>query len=277
MDYSNQPAAIPEQRWVVAELEASQELFEEAPMAYLELDAAGIVRRINRALCELLGYSAEEIVGKPIWMFSFDEEDEEGEKELSRKAIAWRLAAEEPLVPCRCSYIARDQHVVTVVAHNRLMTGHDGQPIGIRTALLDITERVVAEARLMESQKWLTTTLDSLAEGVLAVDPLGAVKFINRCAQELLQWPAEEAVGRDVDELFSRSEIVCPTNNGVNGVRTLSDVLNRSHLDSLTASMVLSGRHGKVTAVELASAPVLLEGNRVVGVVIVLRRPTPPA
>jgi PAS domain-containing protein len=46
--------------------ERFRSLFEEAPVAYLEIDKDAVVRRINRAGCHLLGWSSSEIVGKHI-------------------------------------------------------------------------------------------------------------------------------------------------------------------------------------------------------------------
>ena len=55
------------------ELRASEErfrsLFEEAPVAYHEIDTEGIVRRVNRAEREMLGLEAESIVGRHVWEF----------------------------------------------------------------------------------------------------------------------------------------------------------------------------------------------------------------
>ncbi len=45
------------------------DLFENAPVAYRELDREGVVRRVNAAACALLGYPAGEILGRPVWDF----------------------------------------------------------------------------------------------------------------------------------------------------------------------------------------------------------------
>ena len=39
--------------------ERFRDLFEEAPVAYHEVDCEGIIRRVNQAECTLLGYEAE--------------------------------------------------------------------------------------------------------------------------------------------------------------------------------------------------------------------------
>jgi PAS domain-containing protein len=42
--------------------ERFRDIFAEAPIAYHEIDSQGIVRRVNRAECELLGFAASEIL-----------------------------------------------------------------------------------------------------------------------------------------------------------------------------------------------------------------------
>ena len=44
-----------------------RELFDDAPVGYQELDAAGRFVRVNRALCRMLGYDAAELLGRRIW------------------------------------------------------------------------------------------------------------------------------------------------------------------------------------------------------------------
>ncbi len=67
-------------------------LFEEAPVAYHEIDCEGIVLRVNRAECTLLGYEAEEILGKYTWDFIALEE-----REPARQAFRRKIGGEQPL------------------------------------------------------------------------------------------------------------------------------------------------------------------------------------
>jgi len=264
MQQAHTSDAVFEKEWSIAEQEPFRALFEEAPIAYHELDAEGIVRRVNRAQCELLGYAPEEIIGKPIWSFTLHDE-----QKAIRETIARRLIGPEPVAPGRRTYITRDLRLVTAEVHSRLIVDQDGQPAGVRAALIDITERVAAETHLLETQKWLVTTLNSLSEAVLAADPLGTVKFINGMAQELLEWPAAEAVGRDVGDLLGRGNEIQQT--GSSRRCTISDILDTSLFELLKGSMLLKSRYGKETAVEITSAPILLDKDHVAGVVIVLR------
>ena len=69
-----------------------RELFDDAPVAYHELDEQGIIRKVNNAECQLLGFSAEEMIGRPIWEFLVGEE-----AAVSRIAISEKLAGRRPL------------------------------------------------------------------------------------------------------------------------------------------------------------------------------------
>jgi len=49
------------------------------------------------------------------------------------------------------------------------------------------------EKRLKESKKWLSTTLNSIGEGVIAADYDGYITFINPVAEKLTGWTKEDA------------------------------------------------------------------------------------
>ena len=42
-------------------------MFEDAPVAYHEIDSHGILTKVNRAECELLGYEKQQVLGRPVW------------------------------------------------------------------------------------------------------------------------------------------------------------------------------------------------------------------
>src|SRR3979409_1602628 len=42
-------------------------LFDETAIAYHDIDRNGIIQRVNRAECDLLGYGPEQLVGRPVW------------------------------------------------------------------------------------------------------------------------------------------------------------------------------------------------------------------
>jgi PAS domain S-box-containing protein len=110
-------------------------LFEHAPVAYHELDGDGVVRQVNAAECALLGYQADEILGRPVWDLVA-----EADREASREAVRRKLSGAQPLAPVRRRYVRRDGAELVLEVHDRLVRGETGEVQGIRTALLDVTE-----------------------------------------------------------------------------------------------------------------------------------------
>ena len=74
--------------------EKFRELFDCAPVAYHELDMDGVVRRVNRTECALLGYEAGEMLGRPAWEFIAVTE-----REAAREMFRRRLSGEQHLEP----------------------------------------------------------------------------------------------------------------------------------------------------------------------------------
>jgi PAS domain-containing protein len=62
-----------------------QELFDKAPIGYHELDTEGRITRVNRTELDMLGYTAEEMLGQSVWEFYVD-------KDTSRRAVESKLA-----------------------------------------------------------------------------------------------------------------------------------------------------------------------------------------
>jgi len=147
-----------------------RELFDCAPMAYHELDLDGVVRRVNRAECSLLGYEAGEMLGRPIWEFIAG-----AEREASQKAFRLKLSGEQPLVPVQRRYVRRDGGLPWIEIHDSLVRNAAGETTGIRTALLDISERKRTEINRDMSEQVLSilgerdSLRDSLQRVVAAV------------------------------------------------------------------------------------------------------------
>lgn len=118
-------------------------LFEDAPVAYHEIDANGVLTRINLAECALLGYKREEMLGRPVWELVDVEE-----QAASREAVSKKLREEKPLVPFERTYRTQDGRQVAVEIHESLIRDAAGAVIGIRSCLLDITDRKRAESAL---------------------------------------------------------------------------------------------------------------------------------
>ncbi len=175
-------------------LEDSEErfrsLFNEAPIAYHEIDSTGVVVSVNRNECDLLGYEPSAIVGRYIWDFVAAEE-----RAASQKAVAEKLSKQRQLEVFTRSYVNRDGTRLTLEVHENLIHGRQGNVIGIRSAMLDVTARVTAEEALQRKAKELDRSNSELQQFAFVAshdlqEPLRKIQAFgdllrNRCGELL--------------------------------------------------------------------------------------------
>jgi two-component system, cell cycle sensor histidine kinase and response regulator CckA len=123
------------------------------------------------------------------------------------------------------------------------------------------------EARLREREAWLTTTLRSIGDGVLATDPENRVKFLNPVAEALTGWSSAEALGRVTDDILT----LVSNKTG----RPLASPLQQALLDRTARSTDedtdLVDRSGNFIPIDDSAAPILGDRGEVLGGVLVFR------
>ncbi len=150
-------------------------LFDEAPVAYHEIDNHGVLVNVNRAECELLGYEKKEVLGRYVWELVAPEHVEE-----SRRSVLRKIAGEQPLEPFFREYVRHDGQRLILHIHENLIRSGSGEILGIRSTLLDVTEqhrasqelrRLNAELdkRVADRTKELNTSNDRMREFVYTV------------------------------------------------------------------------------------------------------------
>ncbi len=166
-----------------------RQLFDEAPTGYHEIDIEGRITRINRAELEMLGYSAEEMLGRHVWEFVRNQE-------ATRKAVGARIAGSVPLTPFEQTVVKKDGTRMLGLFQEWHLRDTDGRIIGIRTTVQDITERKRAEEALRESKDTLQALIDASPAAIIAVDHDGRVKTWNAAAEQIFGWSEKEVLGQ---------------------------------------------------------------------------------
>jgi PAS domain S-box-containing protein len=146
------------------------DLFENSPLGYLEIDQKGIVRRVNRRECELRGLAVREIVGR----HSADLITP-AERQRYREQIERRMSGQVSLVPYQRKYVRPDGNMVTVEVHEQLLRSRNGHVVGMRLATLDVTERKKSEDEAYETATELRALFQAFPDLFLRLDREGHV------------------------------------------------------------------------------------------------------
>jgi len=123
---------------------------------------------------------------------------------------------------------------------------------------------------IREERGWLSTTLNSIGDAVIATDSEGRIKFLNPVAEALTGWSQAEAIGRWVVEVFpiqneyTREKVEDP----------IGKVLRDGGVVGLANHTVLIARDGTETPIEDSAAPIKDERGETIGVVMVFRDAT---
>lgn len=123
------------------------------------------------------------------------------------------------------------------------------------------------ESKLKESEKWLSITLESIGDAVIATDPDGKLKFINPVASQLTGWEHDSAIGRPLSKVFQikKEELGTTADNYV------VKILENNASIELPSPVVLVNKKGDKIPIEESNAPIKDENGKIIGVAIIFR------
>jgi len=193
-----QAAAAAERRY--------RDLWDNAPAAYHRLDADGRITDVNRTELELLGYSREEMVGRPIFDFIVPEQRAEARSRFAQK-IATRTGDRTGHRPSERDFLRKDGSVLTLSIDDAIETAPDGSVTGVRTMMLDMTAQKRYRRQLQETvdklRRMMENTVKSIGKIVESRDPYTAgherrVAQLARALAQELGISEDEADGIDM-------------------------------------------------------------------------------
>ncbi len=135
----------------------------------------------------------------------------------------------------------------------------------VYTVLLEALHR--ARRRAEASRQWLSATLSSIGDAVIATDARGRVLLMNPVAGSHCGWEEAEAVGRPLEEVFriineqTRQPVESPATR----------VIAEGTVVGLANHTVLIARDGAERPIDDSGAPIRGPGGEVEGVVLVFR------
>ena len=238
---------------------------DDLPLPYVEIDARGIITRVNRAALSL--HPPEQ--GNPVGQFAFSLLAG-GDRETSFQSFSAFLESREgePLAVTRYIYDRTGKYSACQL-YRSVIRDASGNPAGMRVVFVNIAEMTLALEETRRRNQWLESVVDSLHEAIIATDAMGVITGVNAAAEELLGWKQAELVGKLFEE----------------GIQVRS--FQASDRSNVTFAMVLASRcnglstfvdrHGREVAVRVWSSPVIdKDTGSVNGIVLLMYKPGAP-
>ncbi|GBC84637.1 Sensor kinase CckA [bacterium HR11] len=172
-----------------------RKVLEHAPLAIALVDRTGRPVLVNQALCDMLGYTADELCRMRFTEFTHPE-DATADWELFQELLKGRRSS----YTLRKRYIRKDGQVVPALLSVGLVRDERGRPQVIIGMARDITAQVSAEAQAqayLERLELLRMAFEHAGEAVFITDVNGTILWVNPAFTATTGYTAEEAVGQN--------------------------------------------------------------------------------
>lgn len=168
-------------------------LFDDAPVAYHELDTDNRITRVNKTELAMLGYTAEEMVGRPVWDFIVEES--------AHDTIPVRLASELHLEATQRTFRRKDGSVVPVLMRHRLINDANGEVCGMRSTLQDISALKRVEHELRQAEEKYRSIFENAIEGIFQTTPEGRFQSANPAMARILGYASPDELTRQLSDI----------------------------------------------------------------------------
>ena len=239
--------------------ERIQAIIEGMQDTIFHVDKEGVVQWATPSIRQLLGYSAQEVVGSDVGMLFNSPED----REKHDKALNARFGG---LQNHECMLRHKSGHTVWVSENCVYQYNEVGGITGYEATLRDITALKNTKEALFLAQEQAYVTLGSIGDGVIAVSLDGTIDYMNVVAEQGTGWSLEEAHGRPLRQVFmivDEKTLESPPN-------PVELCLEEGRPTMLSGYLLLIHRHiPQQMSIEVNAAPIRNSNKEISGVVLV--------
>ncbi|MGD1057198.1 MAG: EAL domain-containing protein [Solirubrobacteraceae bacterium] len=166
-----------------------RQILESAHAGIWQVNPDTVTDYTNPSLARMLGYTVEELLGRPLSDFLNSERLSTAQESMQRQSAGNGERLEQ-------TFRHKDgSEVQTLMSVNEVLDDA-GEHVGNLAIVTDVTEQRVAEAHLREAEEFLAGLSASMEEGLLVLGVDGRIATLNRAAQRSLGYSAEELAGR---------------------------------------------------------------------------------
>jgi PAS domain S-box-containing protein len=174
--------------------------FEQAAMGIAIVSPEGRWLRVNRRLCEIVGYSHDELLGKTFQDITYPDD-----LEIDLDSVRQMLAKEIDSYSIEKRYIRKDRSVVWVSLSVALTWSADGTPDYFISTVEDIGARKRVEASLRDREQKLSAIIGYSPSALSLKHPDGRYALANPNLQRILQMPEASILDKTDADLYPQA------------------------------------------------------------------------
>ena len=179
-------------------------IIETAGAAVVTFDVEGRLTYINDLTCRTLGYTRDEMIGKPFIDFIHPDDREKALDTFTEAASSTALRG--PTAALELRLLHKDGNIVWFYANaTRLMS--EGKTTGFSVVMPDITRLKQAEADLMESEQRYRSLFENNPVAVYMQDVNGHFIGVNDATCRITGYSREELLGLLAEQIIAPEEI----------------------------------------------------------------------
>ena len=183
-----------EQRQAEDSLQQSEEryrsLYEDNPTMYFTISADGNILSVNEFGAKQLGYSVDELVGRPVILLFYEQD-----KEAIQRQFAQCLKHPRQLSHWEFRKVRKDGTLLWVKETARMIHDSQGQPI-VLIVCEDVTDTKVTAEALRESEQRFRLVVQSATEAIILADEHGNITSWNVAAEKMFGYSPQEVQGK---------------------------------------------------------------------------------
>ena len=173
------------------ERDRGQRYLDTAEVILLALDMEGRITLVNRYACSVLGWTADELLGRDWIETCLPARIRDAFRKKFHNLVGGDLSiVENPI-------LTRSGEERLIEWRNTVLRDDEGRVIGTFSSGTDITERNQAEAQV----RLQSAALNAAANAIVITDRAGLIEWVNPAFSDLTGYTAAEAVGKDPGKL----------------------------------------------------------------------------
>ncbi len=247
---------ISDRKAVEDQLRLSQQRFSSAfstaPQGMALVSLQGQWLEVNEVLCEMLGYSREELLRS-----NFQQITHPDDLDADLQHIEELLAGEINTYQMEKRYLDSQRRIIWVLMSVSLVRDSNEAPVHFVVQIQDFNERIAAEMAIREREDYLRTLLDNVLDAIVTIDQQGYIETFNHAAERIFGYSHLEVSGH-------RATLLLPEPQRSMRARYLNHFLKTGIQQILGKEIELTAlrKNGESFAIELAISQISHQGER---------------